>query len=361
MEADALVTLGLLAERGGQPDEAIELFTAAHDQATAHAMLGVELRAAFQLSRAQLERGDLAGAATTAHQGVQRAEEAGLGLAPYGLDLQYMHYLAHYAEGCWDHAQELADGFAVRVTTVAEARLSAMALFVDVARGNPVVAERRAWLEPFWAADRFSEYIARGLLAEHALWRGDTAGALAEVAAALAAAAARQEGYGPPVIRVAAIGLAARADRAVRARAAGDEQAAQAEVDAAEVLIEAAREGAAYPRRPKFVLGVEGRGWLARAEAEWGRARGRQQPGGLAGGGGHVRPRVRLRDGPVPVAAGRGAGRGRAARPRPSRNGGWPSAGRRASWARSPLLAAPGRPGPPGPARPGRGLVTAWC
>ena len=49
-----------------------------------------------------------------------------------------------------------------------------MALFIDVARGNPAVAERRAWLEPFWAADGFDAYIARGLLAEHALWHGDT-------------------------------------------------------------------------------------------------------------------------------------------------------------------------------------------
>ena len=38
-------------------------------------------------------------------------------------------------------------------------------------------------------------------------------------------------------------------------------EAAQAEMDAAEVLLDAAREGAAYPARPKFVLGVEGRGW----------------------------------------------------------------------------------------------------
>jgi DNA-binding CsgD family transcriptional regulator len=49
-------------------------------------------------------------------------------------------------------------------------------------------------------------------------------------------------------------------------------------VDAAEVLVDAAREGAAYPARPKFVLGVEGRGWAARAEAEWGRARGDNSP-----------------------------------------------------------------------------------
>ena len=278
VEADALVTMGLLAERRGEPEEAIDLFTMAYRQARANSMLGVELRAAFQLSRSQLERGDLAEAAATAHEGFSQAEAAGLALAPYGLDLQYTHYLAHYQDGCWDHAQELADGFGVRVGTAAEARLSAMALFLDVARGSPAVAERRAWLEPFWPADGFGAYIARGLLAEHALWRGDTASALAEVAAILAEQNADQEGYAPPVIRIAAVGLAARGDRAQQARAAGDEAAAQAEVTAAGVLIEAAREGAAYPQRPKFVLGVDGRGWLARAEAEWGRVQGHNDP-----------------------------------------------------------------------------------
>jgi DNA-binding CsgD family transcriptional regulator len=277
VEADALVTLGLLAERQGEPAQALDLFTQAYREAQDLNMLGVELRAAFQVARAQLESGDLVAAAATAHEGGKRADAAGLGLAPYGLDLQYLHYLAHYSDGCWSHAQELAGGFGVRVTTDAEARLSAMALFLDVARGSPAVGERRAWLEPFWAGDSFGAYIARGLLAEHALWRGDTATALAEVAATLAELDV-EGGYGPPAIRVAAVGLAARGDQARRARAAGDDEAAAAEVTAAQVLIDAAREGAEFPRRPKFVLGVDGRGWLARAEAEWARAQGRNDP-----------------------------------------------------------------------------------
>jgi DNA-binding CsgD family transcriptional regulator/tetratricopeptide (TPR) repeat protein len=277
VEADALVTLGLLAERQGEPAQALDLFTQAYREAQDLNMLGVELRAAFQVARAQLESGDLVAAAATAHEGGKRADAAGLGLAPYGLDLQYLHYLAHYSDGCWSHAQELADGFGVRVTTEAEARLSGMALFLDVARGSPAVGERRAWLEPFWPGDSFGAYIARGLLAEHALWRGDTATALAEVAATLAELDV-EGGYGPPAIRVAAVGLAARGDQARRARAAGDDEAAAAEVTAAQVLIDAAREGAEFPRRPKFVLGVDGRGWLARAEAEWARAQGRNDP-----------------------------------------------------------------------------------
>src|SRR5205814_4335247 len=110
--------------------------------------------------------------------------------------------------------------------------------------------------------------------AEHALWHGDAETALAEIDAALKAEADESEDYGPPVIRLAAIGPRARADRAVRARGTGDDDAARDEVAAAAELIEAARLGAEHRRRPKAVLGLEGRAWLARAEAEWRRAAG---------------------------------------------------------------------------------------
>jgi DNA-binding CsgD family transcriptional regulator len=276
VEADALVTLGQISERKGKVADGIRQFTMAYQHAVSAGVLGVELRAAFQLSRAHLERGDLDDASRIAHEGVQRAEEAGLNLAPYGLDLQYLHYLAHFADGQWRHAAELAEGFAIRATTAAEARLSAMALFIDVARGSPTVADRRTWLEPFWDTDRFVAYISCGLLAEHALWRGDTAQALVDVTAALATS--DKMGYGPTAIRVAAVGLAAHADRAGQARATGDAVGARAETEAAEALIAAAREGAAFNRAPGFVLGIEGRGWLARAEAEWQRVQGNDDP-----------------------------------------------------------------------------------
>ena len=278
VEADALVTLGLLDERAGRPAAAIEVFTLAHRQARDAGVLGVRLRAAFQLARMHLESGDLDQASATAHEGLKRAEEAGLMLAPYGLDLQYLHYLAHFHDGDWDHAQQVADGFPVRVTTDREAVLSAMALFVDVARGNPTVEDRATWLEPFWPAETFSEYLTRGMLAEHALWQGDPARAVAEVTACIRVELSWLDGYGPPLIRVAAVGLAAQADLAGQARRAGDEVAERAAVEGARSLIKTARLGAAYPRRPNWVLGVDGRAWLARAEAEWLRAQGHNDP-----------------------------------------------------------------------------------
>ena len=59
VEADALVTLGLISERAGRIADAMALFSTAHRQAAEARMLGVELRATYQLARLQLEQGDL--------------------------------------------------------------------------------------------------------------------------------------------------------------------------------------------------------------------------------------------------------------------------------------------------------------
>jgi len=278
VEADAFVTLGFMSNREGRNDEAIELLTAAHKQAREAMVLGVELRSAYHLARAHLERGDLAIGGAVAHEGTKRALQTGLDMSPYGWELQHLHFQCHYADGKWDHAQEIADGFPVRVTSAPEAYLSSMALFIDVARGNPAVEERRDWIEPFWTVHGFDAFIAHGLLAEHALWQGDTEQALAESQAAIELDIVPPWGYSPSVIRPAAVALSARAGRAVQARASGDDQAARAELTAAEELLRIAREGAAFPKRPRFILGPEARGWLARAEAEYERAQGTNAP-----------------------------------------------------------------------------------
>jgi len=278
VQADALVTLGFLSNREGRNDEAIELLTEAHEQAREAKVLGVELRAAYHLARAHLERGDLTVGGAIAYEGTRRANQTGLGLAPFGLDVQHLHFQCHFADGKWDHAQEIADGFPVRVTSAAEAYLSSMALFIDVARDNPAVAERRAWIEPFWMSQGFDGFIARGLLAEHALWQGDTEQALADAGIAIDLVNEPPWEFNPSAIRPATIALSARADRAVQARAAGDDDTVSAELAAAADLLQIAREGAAFPKRPKFILGPEGRGWLARAEAEYRRASGENDP-----------------------------------------------------------------------------------
>jgi len=92
--------------------------------------------------------------------------------------------------------------------------------------------------------------------------------------ATIRAAMAWSEGFGPQVIRPAAVGLGALADQARHARAAGHLSQAEAFAADATKLVEAARTGAA--RKP--AIGVDARGWLARAEAEWRRAAGDNDP-----------------------------------------------------------------------------------
>ena len=111
MEADALVTLGYISNREGRNDEAIKLLTEAHKQAREAKVLGVELRAAYYLAQAHLELGDLAIGAAVAHEGTKRANQTGLNMAPFGLDVQHLHFQCHFADGKWDHAQAIADGF----------------------------------------------------------------------------------------------------------------------------------------------------------------------------------------------------------------------------------------------------------
>jgi predicted ATPase/DNA-binding NarL/FixJ family response regulator len=278
VEADALVTLGYISNREGRNDEAIKLLTEAHKQARMAEVLGVELRAAYYLAQAHLELGDLAIGAAVAHEGTKRANQTGLKMAPFGLDVQHLHFQCHFADGKWNHAQAIADGFPVRVTSVPEAYLSSMALFIDVARDNPAVAERLAWIEPFWSAHGFDEFMARGLLAEHVLWRGDTEKAIKDAELAIGLVNEPHWGYHPSAIRPATVALSARADRIVHARATGDDETVATELALAADLLQIAREGAAFRKRPKFILGPEGRGWLARAEAEYRRASGDNDP-----------------------------------------------------------------------------------
>ena len=102
VQADALVTLGFISNREGHNDEAITLLTDAHQQAREAKVLGVELRAAYHLARAHLERGDLAIGAEVAYEGTRRASQTGLGMAPFGLDVQHLHFQCHFADGKWE-------------------------------------------------------------------------------------------------------------------------------------------------------------------------------------------------------------------------------------------------------------------
>jgi len=274
-ETSALVTLGLYYEPADESTRAEEYFERARALAGRAGDLSIALRAAFHYTRSQFDRGQLAAAARSIGDGVRLAVDSGLAWSTYGTDLRFMEYLIHYTTGDWDRAEALADGFGIRVGTIPEAQVSAYALFIEVARGGEKAAERLVWLEPLWSGDELVTYIARGLAAERALWHGAEQETIDHVAAVLKTLPRGDAG----VIRIAATGLRAHADQAVRTRAAGDEIAERAAILAAGDLIEHARWAAANTQSgPRAWIGVEGRAWLVRAEAEWHRAVGDDDP-----------------------------------------------------------------------------------
>ncbi|GAA1308743.1 LuxR family transcriptional regulator [Planotetraspora silvatica] len=260
-EVSALVTLAVFEETKGTAERAAELLADATRQTSGD--LSIDLRARFTEARVQYEQGHLDVAAESAARGVRLARENGLIWSNYGTDLRFLQYLVHFADGDWDAAERLAADFGIRVGTKAEAVLSSFALFVEVARGRPAAAERLKWLTGFWS-DELVSYMSRCLAAEQALWRGDPETALEHVNAVLAIT----EPFDPGLIRVAATGLWALADRRE-----GDDHAL------ADDLLERARWAAANGASgPRSGIGPEGLAWLARAEAEWQRVRGAAGP-----------------------------------------------------------------------------------
>ncbi|MFC6087047.1 helix-turn-helix transcriptional regulator [Sphaerisporangium aureirubrum] len=279
-ESSALISLAMVYEIEGDPACAQDLLAEA--SAIRSGNLPIDLRALFHHARIQYERGDLVAAAETADRGVAYARETGLSWSHYGTDLRFLRLLIHYVAGEWKEAGALAAGFAVRVGRLPEARLSGFALFVEVARGDAVVEERLAWLEPFWH-DELVTYIVRGLAAEHALWNGDPLTALDHVNAILDVV----EPFDPVLIRICATGLWALADlsdpTSGRPRPDLDDAARthpQASRTRADDLLNKARDAATVgPGSGKRgELGLEGQAWLARAEAEWHRVNGTATP-----------------------------------------------------------------------------------
>ncbi|WP_024934728.1 helix-turn-helix transcriptional regulator [Actinomadura welshii] len=266
-EASLLVTLGVHRESREADTGVAEVFARAHELAAAdddNSMIA--MRAAFHYARTKFDRGDLAGAVRAADEGVKYALDKGIAWSTFGTVLRSLRFLVHYTSGDWTEAGRLADEFAIQVDRSTGGHVSAYALFLDVAQGTPTVEERLRWILPLCPRDPFINYLARGLAAEHALWRGDPDTAAGHVRDVLGTV--YRESIG--AIRIAATGLWAEADRAARARAAGDEDAVRAAAETGDRLLQAARGVVAVDvhGHPRTWIGGEGQGWLARAEAE---------------------------------------------------------------------------------------------
>ena len=267
VQADALVTLGLLADASGESARALERFRAARDVAVAGGHLGGELRARFTLAAQSFYAGDLATATLEVDDAVRRAEQVGLSWSTYGYSLRTLQVVIRYVTGDLDGSAALAQ--VLGGADQARESLAAVGLYAAVARGDDDVIAHARRVAEVNDLDAMALMIAAGTGSDALRMAG-----LAEEAVQLAEHGARRiaEAWGEwslGGIWLAAQGIAALADLALTARDPGPH------LEKARAWEEVARQTAVRGRPRGGALGPEGRAWLLRAAAELSRAEGR--------------------------------------------------------------------------------------
>ncbi|HEV8374019.1 MAG TPA: AAA family ATPase, partial [Actinomycetota bacterium] len=274
-ESHALITLGVMELRRDAVESARSLLRDGRSRAATCRNRPLELRALMNLGTLEMDVGNLAAACATLDEAADLADDAGLRWSAFGLSSRVLRGIAYYAAGDWDEAERIA--VAVDDRRPAAGPLSAVALYVEVGRGHTSAEERLDRLAPFRDADPYAEYLSGGCEADLARWQGDLDRARA-VARATLDSQWTDYAWSLSGIWPAALGLAAEADRAERARGAGD-QASLADAEAtAKDLLAIAREELARARERGRQIGPEALAWLERAEAEWTRLQGRSDP-----------------------------------------------------------------------------------
>ena len=272
-EARALVIVSLLELRFGDVDTARQMLRDADLAAAAAGNRPLELQARHALGLFELDLGNLAAACTALDQATELAERSGLAWSGYGIDSRVLRCIAHYSAGSWDEAERVA-----RAVDERRPAVSAAALYVEVGRGRAAAVERLARLVPYREADPYVAYLAGGCEADLVRWQGDP-----ERSSELARETlSTQEEAGAPwvlsAIWPAALALAAEGDLAERARAAGDQAAQKEHLAVGADVVERARAALQRARERGRQVGPEALAWLARAEAEWSRVEGRNDP-----------------------------------------------------------------------------------
>ncbi|MBP2478773.1 DNA-binding CsgD family transcriptional regulator [Crossiella equi] len=269
-QVDAEVSLGILASRLGDQEQAAEHYRVALRRTQDADIPSVELRAWYNLAVNRYEAGEVGEALDTARRGWARAEATGLSWSTYGVELRALHILLLYVHGDWDSARKAADLSGCAVPDAASARIAAVSLFTLVGRGEfarlPEMAQR---VRPDWHKDWDIAIIAAACFGDAELWRGDLDRALDWIVEALDIAYEHRE---LAVVRIGTLKLAVHAEFAANARQHKD-TATETEhtAEAAEVLAGIHEVLANLPETK--VLGPEARAWLARAEAEEARTR----------------------------------------------------------------------------------------
>lgn len=267
--ADLLVSLAGLEGGGRRTPQGRERLGEARELARRAGNAPVEMRALYHLAAGCFESGDLQESLPWLAEGLDRARRAGLLSSPYPLEMRYLQLLVLYTLGRWDECVSVAASGA-EVLPAAAGYASGPALYVSLARGDLAAVEAAGALldGPF---DWMGTLIAGIALTDAAALRGDADAAVERMRSTVVALT--DDAGTPPdaTVRLAALALAAVADRADELRLAGDEAGTRRWADTATELVELAR-ATANRGKDGTPQGPEGRAWLARAEAEWTRA-----------------------------------------------------------------------------------------
>jgi predicted ATPase/DNA-binding CsgD family transcriptional regulator len=279
-EADVLVTLGMIEEIHHNPASARSLYAAGRARAAAAGNQEIESRALLDLAWLEFGQGNLAAARAVFDEGVELAQRTGLGWSNFGITMRRGQCLVRYEAGDWDDSERLAaavPGLAPALTVVG---LGAAALLVEVGRGRPAAAKRLHDLVALAGLDPVIDLEVAGLEAEQATWQGDLERAKSAIQRGLAILDTGQFTYSPTVEEawICATGLVVQAERAERARAAGDAGTLSDAITVGQLLLERTRAAVERPDRTAVSHDVYLRGWHAKAEAEWTRLQGRCDP-----------------------------------------------------------------------------------
>jgi DNA-binding NarL/FixJ family response regulator len=276
-EADALITLGMI-EQYDDPAKAGSLFAAARAQAAAAGNPEIELRAMYDRAEVEHQLGDLASACAAFDEGVELADRTGLGWSGYGIYLRRGQLRAHYRTGDWDECERLVAA-APELTTLAVAEVVALGLGVLVARGRPAAPARLRQVGGLAGADPVLDRDVAVWEAELASWQGDLERARSAIRRGLAAAEAVEVfDQALEAAWVCMNGLSVEADRAERARAAGDAATLADATAAGRALLERVRADAERAHGTALAHDVHVRARHAKAEAEWTRLQGHSDP-----------------------------------------------------------------------------------
>lgn len=269
-EADALTTLAVLAV--DEADRAGDLFARSLELARAAGDLIAELRAWHNLTANRYYAGDLTRARQVCGDGIDRARSVGVLWMGYGVGLLLFRELIRFVSGDLTPPPGTRDWVPGAAGTV----LSTIDLYAAVARGDVDAVDRDRVDEVDWQRDPMLALISGGCTIDALTWAGEHRSAVELTIRLTEFMSQAWNDYFLGGIWLSALGLAALADRAEQIRLTGAEPSA--ELITGRTFLDRMEQTAGRGRPRGGQLGPEGRGWVARARAEYARLIGQNDP-----------------------------------------------------------------------------------